>query len=73
MATARKKVSRKRATAKAKRKTHAKDVKQAAMVKSLSRQGGEKRETVKSRLRKAGVLRGDRDELSSRAARRWVG
>jgi hypothetical protein len=73
MAAVRKTVSKKRASAKATRKTRAKNVKQAAMVKRLSRSGGEKRTTVKSRARKAGVLQGDRDELSPRATRKWTG
>ena len=73
MAAARKTVSKKRASGKAARKTRAKNVKQAAMVKSLSRSGGEKRTTLKGRLRKAGVLQGENDELSPRAVRRWTG
>jgi hypothetical protein len=73
MAAVGKTVSKKRASAKAKRKVHAKDVKQAAMVKRLSRSGGEKRETVKSRARKSGVLQGEGDALSPRAARKWIG
>jgi hypothetical protein len=73
MAAAGKKVTKKRASAQATRKLHAKNVKQAAMVKRLARSGGEKRETVKGRLRKAGVIRGDRDEVSPRAVRKWTG
>ena len=72
MTTVRTQVSKKRASAKATRKAHATNVKKAAMVKRLSRSGGEKRTTLKGRLRKAGVLRGDRDELSPSAARKWT-
>lgn len=51
--------------------TRAKNVKQAAMMKRLSRKGGKKR-AVRSRLRKGGVLDRDTDRPSSRAVSRWT-
>ena len=70
---AKKKVSKKRAAGKATRKARAKSVQQAAAVKRLSRTGGAKREPVKARLRKRRVLRGENDELSPSAVRKWTG
>jgi hypothetical protein len=72
MATRSKKVSKKRAAGKATRKARAKNVRQAALVKSLSRKGGSKRQTV-SRARKAGVIEGEENQLSPRATKKWTG
>ena len=70
---AKKKVSKKRATGKATRKARAKNVREAAAVKRLSRSGNAKREVVKGRLRKQGVLQGEDDAISPSATRKWTG
>jgi hypothetical protein len=72
MATRSKKVSKKRAEGKATRKARAKNVRQAALVKSLSRKGGSKSRTL-SRARKAGVIEGEDDQLNPRATKKWTG
>lgn len=73
MAARGKTVSKKRANAKGTRKARAKSVKKAALVKSLSRKGGERREVTKARARRAGVIEGDGDQLNPRATKKWTG
>ena len=72
MATRSKKVSKKRAAGKGTRKARAKNVKQAALVKNLSRKGGSKRQTV-HRARKAGVIEEETGQLNPRATKKWTG
>jgi hypothetical protein len=67
------KVSKKRASAKGQRKARAKSVKKAALVKRLSRKGGEKRQQITHRARKEGVIERETGALEPRAVKKWAG
>ena len=73
MATRAKQVSKKRAAGKATRKARAKNVREAALVKKLSRTGGGRTQSVEHRARKSDVLDRETNQLKPRASRKWTG